>query len=197
MYENGCNGLEKILKLYTTQSSSNMHLFNSKEHLEKYNSIQSILKAYFTRRIELFEKRKDFQINKYRIELKWLSNKAKYILENLDGTIDLRRKKQTEIDILLESKKYDKIDNSYKYLVKMPMDSVTEENVEKLQSDKQQKTEALLELENKPVSQIWFDELLELEKEYRKQVTDVKEKTLVIKQKKKSSVKKLTNINIS
>ena len=35
---------------------------------------------------------------------------------------------------MLEAKGYDKLDNDeeYKYLVKMPMDSVTEENVDKL-----------------------------------------------------------------
>ena len=67
--------------------------------------------------------------------LKVLSNKAKYIQENLAGTIDLRRKKQDEITKMLEDKGYDKKDDDYKYLVKMPMDSVTEENVVKLMKE--------------------------------------------------------------
>ena len=42
-------------------------------------------------------------------ELKLLSNKAKYIQENLDGTIDLRNKKKDLIIKMLEDKEYDKI----------------------------------------------------------------------------------------
>ena len=134
--DHGCNALEKALKLYTTQSATNMHLFNAKEHLEKYESVQDIMKAYYETRLSLYDTRKKFQLEKYRGELKWLSNKAKYIVENLEGTIDLRRKKQDEINQLLDDKQYDRSDGSFKYLTKMPMDSVTEENVEKLLKEK-------------------------------------------------------------
>jgi hypothetical protein len=56
----------------------------------------------------------------------------------LEGTIDLRKKKKEQVLEMLESKGYDIIDNDgdYKYLTKMPMDSVTEENVEKLLTEK-------------------------------------------------------------
>ena len=39
------------------------------------------------------------------------SNKYKYIIEVLEGTIDLRKKKSAEINEMLETKQYDKIDN--------------------------------------------------------------------------------------
>lgn len=162
-----CNGLEKALKLYTTQSSTNMHLFNALEHLEKYHDVHDIMKAYYVKRLELYDTRKQFQLDKYKDELKWLSNKAKYILENLNDTIDLRRKKQVEIEKLLESHGYDRLDNSYKYLVKMPMDSVTEENVEKMLNDKTSKETEMKALESKKTTDIWYEELLELEKQYK------------------------------
>ena len=71
-------------------------------------------------------------------ELVLLSNKTKYIKEVLDGTIDLRKKKREEVTEMLAKKGFDKMDDDgdYKYLVKMPMDSVTEENVEKIMKDK-------------------------------------------------------------
>ena len=54
-----------------------------------------------------------------------LNNKVKYIIETLNGTIDLRGMKPDVIS-MLESKKYDKFedDDEYKYLVKMPMDDI-------------------------------------------------------------------------
>ena len=96
--DHGCNALEKALRLYTTQSATNMHLFNASEHLEKYGSVQDILSAYHGTRLGLYRDRKAYQIEQYRDELKWLSNRARYVLENLEGTIDLRRMKQEAID---------------------------------------------------------------------------------------------------
>lgn len=167
----GCSALEKALKLYTTQSTTNMHLFNAKEHLEKYDSVQGILSAYYETRLSLYNTRKKYQIDKYNDELKWLTNKAKYIVENLEGTVDLRRKKQEEINQLLDEKQYDRSDGNFKYLTKMPMDSVTEENVEKLLKEKGNKEQELAMLEAKPITAIWTEELDQLLTEYQKTTT--------------------------
>ena len=68
-------------------------------------------------------------------ELKICSNKYKFICEILEDTIDLRKKKSSEITQLLSDKGYDKQENSYNYLTKMPMDSLNEENVQKLKNE--------------------------------------------------------------
>jgi DNA topoisomerase-2 len=62
---------------------------------------------------------------------------------------------------MLEEKGYDKIgdDEEYKYLVKMPMDSVTEENVERLLKDKGNKEIELETIKNTSVYQMWKTEL--------------------------------------
>jgi DNA topoisomerase-2 len=101
-------------------------------------------------------------------ELVLLSNKAKYIKENLDGTIDLRKKKKEQIIAMLEQKGYDKIDNDedYKYLVKMPMDSVTEESVEKLLKDKGNKEVELDNVKKTTINKMWISELDQLRVQY-------------------------------
>jgi DNA topoisomerase-2 len=158
------NKLEKTLKLYTTQSINNMHLFNHEEKLSKYVEIEDILNAYVPVRLDYYQKRKDYQIQSLERELKLLSNKAKYIQENLDGTIDLRNKKKDAIINMLEEKLYDKIDedNDYKYLLKMPMDSVSEENAEKIIQDKNNKEKELEILKSTTIQEIWLKELDEL-----------------------------------
>lgn len=97
-----------------------------------------------------------------------LSNKARYIQELLDGTIDLRKRKKSEIVDMLQEKGYDVIDEDgeFKYLVKMPMDSVSEENVEKLNGEHQDKLDELLRIKETTEQQMWFVELENLEKEY-------------------------------
>ena len=188
----GCNGLEKLLKLYTTNTTTNMHLFDAKDVLQKYEKVTDIIDAYYEVRLNLYGSRKDFMIRALERDLVVLSNKAKYIQENLDGTIDLRKKKREEVQTMLTEKGYDKIDDDedYRYLVKMPMDSVTEENVEKLLKEKGTKEATLEQVKKTSVQEMWSGELNALTVKYLEYKTD---RTRLINGedvKKKSVVKK-------
>ena len=167
-----CNGLEKLLKLYTTNTTTNMHLFDADDKLQKYEKVSDIIDAYYDVRLKLYQTRKDYLIDAIEKELVLLSNKAKYIKENLEGTIDLRKKKKEQVLEMLESKGYDIIDDDtdYKYLTKMPMDSVTEENVEKLLTEKGNKETELATIKSTSINKMWnleLDNLLEQYLEYK------------------------------
>ena len=97
----------------------------------------------------------------------------KVIQELLDDTIDLRKKKKEVIIQMLKDKDYDTIDNDadYKYLLKMSMDSVTEENVQKLTNDHDSKTEQLQDVMATSIQEMWLRELDCLELEYDKFIT--------------------------
>ena len=124
-------------------------------------------------RLRMYTHRKEYMIKSLERELMLLSNKAKYIMENLKGTIDLRRKKKDQIIDMLVKKKYDVIDddNDFKYLVKMPMDSVSEENVERLLNDKDVKSKELEIVRETTERQMWLKELKTLETVYQKYKT--------------------------
>ena len=100
-----------------------------------------------------------------------LSNRAKYIQETLTGSIDLRRKKTQEVTELLNGKGYNLIDGDYKYLVKMPMDSVTEENVDTIMKEKATTETELEILKKTSLEKMWITELNNLDKEYTKYKT--------------------------
>ena len=165
---NGCNGVEKVLKLYTTQSTNNMHAFNHEEKLKKYESPQEIIDDFYEVRLDFYDKRKSYQIEILTNELVVLSNKARYIQEILNDSLDLRKKKTKDIVEILENKGYDKLDgdDEYKYLVKMPMDSVSEENVEKITNERDIKESELSILKLKDIKTIWSEELTALKTEY-------------------------------
>jgi len=168
--EHGCNGLEKLFKLYTTSSTTNMHLFDADDKLKKYDAVEDIIDDYFITRLKLYADRKAYLIDALEKELVVLSNKARYIQELLDDTIDLRKKKKTEIIAMLQDKEYDVIedDDEFKYLIKMPMDSVSEENVEKLNKEHKDKSEELQRIKETSEQQMWMSELECLEQEYIK-----------------------------
>ena len=191
----GCNGLEKLLKLYNTSSTTNMNLFNAEDKLTKYDSVEAIIDDYFGIRLDYYNDRKMNLIENLEKELLIMSNKVRYIQEVLSGTIDLRKKKKQEITNLLQSKKYDIMDedDEYKYLVRMPMDSVSEENVDKLVAEHRTKSVELERIKNTTIQQMWLSELDILENEYKEYQ---KERALAqqgdVKTTKKKTVTKVT-----
>lgn len=166
-YDFGIEGVEKYLKLYTTQSTTNMHLFNDKEQLRKYENVYEIVDDYFKIRYNYYEKRKKYLINKLEIELKVLTNKARFIQYNLDDKIDLRKKSKSEINSIMEKFEFDVGDSGdYNYLVKMPMDSVSKENVEKLMKEHENKKAELEGIKSSTIEKIWLKELKVLKNSY-------------------------------
>jgi DNA topoisomerase-2 len=163
---NDINGVEKLLKLTTTVSSTNMHMFNHECKLHKYASVEEIIDEFYNIRLDTYQKRKDYLISDMQRLLTKLSNRAKYILANLDGTIDLRRKNAMQVNELLEAGGYVKLDGDYKYLIKMPMDSVTTENVAAILKEKETTEHALATLIATTLQQMWLHELDIFEKEY-------------------------------
>ena len=190
---NGINGVEKLLKLSTTISTTNMHMFNSECKLHKYESVQEIIDDFYKVRISLYQKRKAYLIEEMERKMVKLSNRAKYIQETLAGTIDLRRKKADVVTKLLQDKQYVMIDGDYKYLIKMPMDSVTEENVEQIMKEKADTEHALDVLKKTTVEKMWLKELDHLSNEYAKYKTK-REKLQLGEQKTSSKTTKTTKV---
>ena len=193
--DNGCTALEKLLKLYTTRTTTNMHVFDDKEKLIKFDKPEEWIEHYMRVRMDYYIKRKAYQVLSLEKESKVLTNKARFISELLEDTLDLRKKKTAEVSALLKARKYDSIDEDvdYKYLVRLPMDSVTEENVAKIMKERDSKTSELLELKSTTEKQVWLNELAVLRKEYIDAFTKVavvaKPVGVVVKKIKKSVVK--------
>jgi DNA topoisomerase-2 len=163
---NGCNGVMKTLKLFTTVSTTNMHMFNSECKLHKYGSVEEIIDDFYGVRMTLYQKRKDYLVAAMSNKLVKLSNRARYIQEVLKGAIDLRKKTGQQVTDLLTSMNFVPIDGDFKYLIKMPMDSVTEENVANIMKEKADTEEELALLRATTLETMWLGELSNLEKEY-------------------------------
>ena len=196
--------LEKKFKLYTTEKTTNMHLFNHEQQLKKYKDIYEIITDYIPIRYELYVKRKEYILNNWKKEIKIMSNKARFIKEQCDETLDLRKKKRQMVIDILKEKDYDTIDNddTYSYLRSMPIDSVIEENIDKLNADIESRQLKINKLESKTPEQLWMTELKSLKTEYSNYVkkrdirmglndknTKTSKKSSKVKSKKTSKVK--------
>ena len=171
--EAGTNKLEKLLGLFTTQSTTNMNLFDAHEKLRKYATIYDIIEDYYVERLALYAKRKAVMLAQLTNELRVLTNRAKYIQEVLDDKLELRRQTKEAIFAKMTEHGYEHIegDTEFKYLLKMPMDSVTDENVRHLLSERDSKRAQHKQLTDTSIEALWTRDLDELEQEYKKWAT--------------------------
>jgi DNA topoisomerase-2 len=156
------SNLETDLKLTTSISTTNMHLINAKNQLRKYKTVYEIIDEYAEVRLQMYTIRKKHLLDKLNAQLVEITHKVKYIHAVLQGKIDLRNKKQEEITKMLSDFELVQHDGSYNYLTKMPMDSVSDENVKQLEKELAKLTREKSTLSSTSERQMWLNELDEL-----------------------------------
>ena len=164
--EIGMDGAEKLLKLSTTIKTSNIHMFGADRKLKKYENVEELIRDYYEVRLSMYHKRKNHLLDALTKKTMILTNKARYIEYILIDKIDLRRKNADAVETMLSGNSFDKLDGDYKYLVKMPMDSVTAENVERLRKERDETIRELEVLRQTTLEQMWMRELDTLESKY-------------------------------
>ena len=190
-WDHGCTMLEKKLKLVTTKSETNMYLFDKNQRLKKYDTVEDIINEYFVERFKGYTTRKNYLISQLEREVMLLSNRARFIEEQCNDTIDLRKKKKAAVIDLLKTRSYDVIDEDeeYKYLRQMKIESVEEENIVKLRKECDGKMKELEVLKKTSERKMWMKDLKEFEKAYEIYLVDREDRVFGKKTKKK--VKKM------
>jgi len=190
--KDGIDPVEKYFKLTSNVNTSNMVLIDPAGQVKKYNSPYEIMDDFFETRMQYYIMRKAYMMDHLKKNLVLINYKVKFIREILNDTIELRRKKRVVIDTLLVDKHYPKLNNkldadpdsySYDYLVKMPLDNLTQERIEALENDMKNKQASYDELNNKPERRLWVEDLKVFFSKYKKEYN-------VITPKKRVSAKK-------
>ena len=166
--EYGVNGVHKLLKLTSSTNINNMHLFNDHCKLHKFKSVVEIIKTHAVARLHYYKVRKQFLIDVLEKKYIKMTNKARYIQAILDDELDMRRKSRDEVERILETSAYDRVDDSYKYLIKMPMDSVTSENVKEIIDERDETKDEIEFIKDLTIEKMWYSELEIFQGEYRK-----------------------------
>ncbi|XP_050281805.1 DNA topoisomerase 2-like [Quercus robur] len=97
-------GLLKKFKLTTTISTTNMHLFDPRGMIKKYDNPEHILEDFFHLRLEFYEKRTKFLLNKREMELLKLEKKVRFILAVVKGEIIVSNRKRADLFVELQTK---------------------------------------------------------------------------------------------
>lgn len=149
----------KELKLYSSYSENNMHLYNINHKIKKYENIYEILDEFYILRLDYYQKRKDDIIKNLEYELKLLSNKIKFIRYVRDKKIIILKVSDSDIENSLIKFKFDKIDNSFNYLINMSIRILTNENADKMERQCKDKEVELETVINTSIQAMWKSDI--------------------------------------
>ena len=174
---------EAEFKLVSSKNMSinNMHLYNSSGAIKKYETTSSILKEWALMRITKYDERKKYQIKILEKDHNMLSTKIRFIIDVIEGRIQIMNKKLSEISQRLVELKYPKINDlhndatdgddsddtesgntGYNYLLKMPISQLTYDRKIILEKEVEDLAQKINNLKNTSIEKIWKEELLEL-----------------------------------
>jgi len=138
-----------------------MHAFNHKGVITKYDSANALLKEYAEVRLALYETRRKAQIQNLHTELPYHENVVRFIKDQIADkpTLDLRKKAQSECDALLVQQSYAKIDDSFEYIMKLPVRSFTAEQVVKHETQLADLRAEIARLNGLKPAEMWLNDL--------------------------------------
>ena len=140
---------------------TNMHAFNSKCVIQKYETVGEILREYCGVRLVLYRERLAYMLKELKDKLPYHENVVRFIRQQCEDKPrpELRKKAADECDRLLASEKFDKIRESYDYLLNLPIASLTLKHAQKHEKDLADLKAQIAELEKKTAVMLWKEEL--------------------------------------
>jgi len=150
----------KKLKLSTSISTTNMHVFDEHCKIRKISCPEEIIYRFYKVRLSHFNKRKKYLVDKLSSELLLLDSKIKFIKYVISEKIVVFNKKKN--DILSQIEKVGdlvKVNDSWDYLLEMKLWTLTKEKIDDLISKMESMVIELETIKKTTISEMWTSEL--------------------------------------
>ena len=168
--KNGFTKFENDFKLVSTKyvSTTNMYAFDHNRKIKKYESALSIIQEFYVVRLGYYQKRKDYLLAKLQYDADIMANKIRFIREVVAETIYVHKLKKADLETYLETENYMKHEDSFDYIIKIPVYNLTIDKVTDLEANIAKAEDEIKNLADKSPQAIWGEELDDFVLEYRK-----------------------------
>lgn len=158
----GTGGVTALEKVLTEKIRlSNMHAFNSAGIIKKYDTPNAILSEFVCVRLEMYRKRREFMLKALNDKLPYHTNVVRFIRQQCEDTPvpDLRRRTMEDCEQMLEEQKFDRIRESFDYLMNLPIASLTLKHALKHEKDLEELKARIVDLQSQTPTGMWLKEL--------------------------------------
>jgi DNA topoisomerase-2 len=150
-----------VLKLTSNLHTTNMVLFNHRNILTKYNTIDDIFTEYYNTRLHFYQLRKDYMISELKQKIVIHENKLKFIIMVVENQ-DFLKKEEVDIINILEIKNFLKVNDTFDYLLNIYIRNCTLNAIKNLEETIIKLKQELLKLENTTINKLWLNDLDQL-----------------------------------
>ena len=177
-YDKSREKFEKTMKLNSTISCRNLVAFNSENKLVKYDNVLEMLDEYVGVRMNKYVERKVYMLEQLQKDIDLNEIKVRFITDFIEDRIKIIKKRKLEIIEQLDKRKYFKVEDSYDYLLRMPIYSLSLDKIDELMSKIDNLKESHTQLLSTSEHTLWMTDLDELK------LTKPKETKFTFKKKK-------------
>lgn len=155
--------LERLIKMEERQTE-NFTVLDENGKLKIFTSAKEIIEYFVDFRLTYYLKRKRYIINRLESELLVLSNRARFIKAIIDEELIVNNVPKSQILLYLETSNFDEVDDSYSYLLNMPIHTLTFEKFQELLSQVENRQLELTDIKKIEPIDMYKSDLLELKK---------------------------------
>ena len=148
----------KLVKKVT----ENLTCLNANNQIQEFQSVEEILDYYFKVKMEYLGKRKDYLVQELKTDLDILNAKITFIKAILDKSLVIEKQPKDKIVKNLEKIITVKVQDSYDYLLNMPLYSLTLEKIKALTETLKNSKLKLKETQEKTLENFWLEDLEEI-----------------------------------
>lgn len=157
---------EDIRKLLNLDSSitENLTVIDENEKILNFSNVYDIIKYFIDFRLSVYTDRKKEIIKDLIASILLLENKVNFVKMIIDGKLTINNKAKEKIISDLTKLKFSLINDSYSYLLNLPIYSLTKETYSKLKEDLKNKKSELEIIKSKKEKDMYIEDLEELKK---------------------------------
>ena len=164
--------ITKSLHIERKCSLKNMVLHDRNGRLKKYATPNDIIEEFIDIRLEYYEKRREWKLNKLKDELLVKEQQHMFIQCVIDKKIDITQTIET-LEQEMETLQFVKRDDSYSYLLRMHIQSMTATKVKELQKEIEKIQNDIQIVESQTIYDMWEYDLNTFEEEYDKYINSL------------------------
>lgn len=156
----------QLLQLFKLNDNESENLTCNDENwqITQFDSIEQLIDRYIDIKLSYTQKRKDHMINKYQNDLIMMLSKYLFIKGVVEETIIIHKKPYAEIEKqLMNISNIVKYEDSYEYLLRMPINSLTEEKFVALKKKIDEMNAELKKLKNTSPKELWLNDINQIE----------------------------------
>lgn len=157
-FTNSYSEKDALLKVFKLVKSlpENLNCIDENNRVREFSSIHEILDTYIAIRLEYYQKRKEYLLEKYMQKMRVLASKYVFCDGVIRETIKVAKMPKEKIVAQLDKdERIIKVDDSYDYLLRMPIYSISKEKMAEMKEQLSKLSEELKTIKKTTKEEMW------------------------------------------